>query len=148
MRSQRNLFIVTALIEAPGGLAMASLPAVVIGHLLGVQEPSPEALIFARLSGAALFTIGIACWLARDDRGSRSQYALLWAILIYNVGAAAVLALAGSVLATADVTPWLGAGLHALMTIWCAVNLPASAANARGTLSWPARAETISSLDA
>src|SRR5713101_2491784 len=86
MRSQKNLFIATAIIEAGGGLAMASLPALVIGLLLGVPEPSPEALIFARLSGAALLTIGVACWLARDDRGSRSQHALLWAILIYNVG--------------------------------------------------------------
>jgi hypothetical protein len=126
MRSQRILFLATALIEVGAGLALVVLPALVIGLLLGVREPSPEALAVGRLGGAGLLAIGLACWLARDDRGSRSQHGLLWAMLVYNVGACGVLGFAGSMLSMAGVALWPGVGLHAFMTIWCALDLRAS----------------------
>lgn len=117
------LFVATALIEVGAGLALMSLPASVIWLLLGVRAPSPEALIVGRVGGAGLLAIGVACWLARDDRGSRSQYGLQWAMLVYNVGACTVLALARSMLSMAGVALWPGVGLHAIMAIWCALNL-------------------------
>jgi len=125
------LFTATALIEIGAGLSLVILPALAIWLLLGVREPSPEALIVSRVCGAGLLAIGVACWLARHDHGSRSQHGLLWAILVYNVGACAVLAFAGSMLSMAGGALWPGVGLHAVMTIWCALNLRASAANAR-----------------
>jgi hypothetical protein len=128
MRSQGKLFIATAIIEVGAGLSLVSLPALAIGLLLGVREPSPEALIVGRVGGAALLAIGVACWLARDDRGGRSQHGLLWGMLIYNVGACAVLTFAGSMLRMAGVALWPGVVLHAAMAIWCAVNLRTSAA--------------------
>jgi hypothetical protein len=128
MRSQGELFIATAIIEVGAGLSLVSLPALAIGLLLGVREPSPEALIVGRVGGAALLAIGVACWLARDDRGGRSQHGLLWGMLIYNVGACAVLTFAGSMLRMAGVALWPGVVLHAAMAIWCAVNLRTSAA--------------------
>jgi hypothetical protein len=131
MRSQGMLFTATALIEVGAGLSLVSLPTLAIWLLLGVREPSPEALIVGRVGGAGLLAIGVACWLARGDRGSRSQHGLLWAMLVYNVGACTVLAFAGSMLPMAGVALWPGVGLHAVMTIWCALNLRASAANAR-----------------
>jgi hypothetical protein len=131
MRSQGKLFIATAIIEVGAGLSLVSLPALVIGLLLGVREPSPEALIVGRVGAAALLAIGVACWLARDDRGGRSQHGLLWGMLIYNVGACAVLTFAGSMLRMAGVALWPGVILHAAMAIWCAVNLRTSAVNER-----------------
>ncbi len=110
----------TALIEVGAGLSLVSVPALVIWLLLGVREPSPEALVVGRVGGAGLLAIGVACWLARDDRGSRSQHGLLWAMLVYNVGACSVLAFAGSMLSLAGVVLWPVAGLHAVMAIWCA----------------------------
>ena len=103
----------------------------VISLLLGVRAPSPEALIVGRVGGAGLLAVGVACWLARDDLGSRSHYGLQWAMLVYNIAACAVLAFAGSMLSMAGVALWPGMGLHAIMTIWCAPNLRAPAANAR-----------------
>ena len=120
MRTEGTLFIATALIEVGAGLSLLSVPALAIWLLLGVREPSPETLVVGRVGGAALLAIGVACWLARDDRGSRSQHGLLWAMLVYNVGACAVLAYAGSMLALAGVALWPAVGLHAVMTIWCA----------------------------
>jgi hypothetical protein len=128
MRSRETLFITTALIEVGAGLALVCVPALVIRVLLGVGEPSPEALIVSRLGGAGLLALGIACWLARDDPGSRSQRALLWAMLAYNVGACVVLAVAGSMMRTSGVALWPGVVLHAVLAMWCAANLRAALA--------------------
>jgi len=130
MRSQRKLFIATALIEVSTGLSLVCLPAQVIWLLLGVGEPSPEATIVGRVGGAGLPAIGVACWIAHDDRGRRSQYGLLWGMLTYNLGASLVLAFAGSMLRMSGVALWPAVVLHAAMTIWCAAYLRGSAANA------------------
>ena len=128
MRTQKMLFTAAALIEVGAGLSLVGLPAVAIWLLLGVGGPSPEALIVSRVCGAGLLAIGVACWLARGDGGSRSQHGLLWAMLIYNVGVSIVLAFAGLKLQMAGDALWPGVGLHAVMTSWCALNLRASAA--------------------
>jgi hypothetical protein len=125
MRSGKMLFITNALLEVGTGLSLVSVPALVIRLLFGVGEPSPEALLVGRLCGAALLAIGIACWLARDDRGSRSQRGLLWAMLVYNIGACGVFALAGSTLPVAGVALWPAVGAHAVLAIWCALSLRA-----------------------
>jgi hypothetical protein len=136
MRSQQKLFTASALIEASAGLPMVSLPVLAIWLLLGVREPSPEALIASRIAGAGLLAIAVACWLGRVDGGSSSQHGLLWALLLYNVGAFAVLAFSGSMLRMAGVALWPAVGLHAVMMIWCALNLRA----------WRARADPPSSI--
>lgn len=123
--SRRMLFLATALIEAGAGLSLLGLPAIAIRFLLGVQPPSPEALVVSRVCGAGLLAIGVACWLARDDRGSRAQQGLLTAVIVYNVGACAVLVWAGAVLSMAGLALWPGVGLHAGMTIWCVMSLRA-----------------------
>jgi hypothetical protein len=123
MRSRKKLFIATAIIEVGAGLSLVSVPAVAIWLLLGIRGPSLEALIVGRIGGAGLVAIGVASWLARDDRGSRAQHALLWGMLVYNVGACTVLAYVGSMLPTVGVALWPAVLLHAFMTTWCAVNL-------------------------
>lgn len=123
MHSRKKLLITTAIIEVGAGLSLASVPALVIWLLLGIQEPSLEALIVGRVAGAGLLAIGTACWLASDDSGSASQHGLLWGVLIYNVGACAVLTWAGSMAPMAGIALWPAVALHALMTIWCAASL-------------------------
>jgi hypothetical protein len=109
--------------EAGVGLSLLGLPALVIALLIGVRDPSPEALIVSRVCGSGLLALGVACWLARGDRGSPSQYGLLWAMLIYNIGTCIVLAYAGLALHMAGVALWPVVGLHAVMLVWCALNL-------------------------
>ena len=133
MRSQEKLFTTSVLIEVAAGLPMVSLPALAIWLLLGVREPSPEALIVSRIGGAGLLAIAVACWLGRVDGGSSSQHGLLWALLLYNVGAFAVLAFSGSMLRMAGAALWPAVGLHVVMTIWCARNLRAWHARAAPT---------------
>jgi len=131
IRSHSRLLVATALLECGAGLSLLGLPALATWLLLGVRTPSPEALLLGRIGGAGLLAIGVACWFARDDLGSRAQDGLLRALLLYNAGACAALALAGTASPMAGVALWPGVGLHVVMTIWCVLNLRASPA-ARG----------------
>lgn len=126
--SRERLFIATAIIECGAGVSLVSVPASVTWLLLDVRVSSPETLIMSRVGGAGLLAIGVACWFARHDRGSRSQHGLLWGAFIYNLGACAVLAFAGSMQMVGFVL-WPGVILHAVMALWCAANLRASAVN-------------------
>jgi hypothetical protein len=75
------LFTLTAVIEAPTGLALIAMPSPVGRLLLGAE--------FFGVAGIALFALGIACWLARDDTQSRAARGLVAAMLLYNVATVA-----------------------------------------------------------
>src|SRR5262249_58657578 len=67
------LLLATALVEVVTGLLLLVWPAVPIALLLGVDQASSEALIAARIAGAALLAIGVACWLGRNDHSRPAQ---------------------------------------------------------------------------
>ena len=128
MRSHEKLLAATAVIEGGAGVTLVCLPALAIWLLLGVGDPSAEALVFGRIGGLALLSLGIVCGFAHGDTGSRSRRGLLWALLAYNVGASVVIALAGAVMQMSGILLWIAVILHAVMTAWCAASLRASAA--------------------
>ena len=127
MRARAMLFTAIALVEVGAGLALLALPALGISLLLGIPDPALEALIVGRVCGAGLLAIGVACWFARDDSGGRAQDGLVWAALVYNIGACSVLAFAGLGLSLAGVALWPVVALHGALAIWCALNLRSSA---------------------
>jgi hypothetical protein len=110
--------IVTAAGEVGTGLALLAAPTVVFLLLLGVESAVPEALVVGRVAGGALVAIGVACWLARNDRGP-AQRGVLTGVLIYDVTAAALLAYSGSSLGMAGVALWPAVALHAGLALWC-----------------------------
>ncbi len=123
LMARKYLLIVTALGEAGTGLLLLFLPAVLLVLLLGVKQAAPEALVAARIAGAALLAIGIACWLARNDHGSPAQQGMLAGVLIYDVGAAGVLAYAGLILGMVGLALWPAVVLHVVLAVWCVVCL-------------------------
>ena len=98
-------------------------PSLVAQLLLGVSLDEPAALIVGRIAGAALLSLGVACWLARDDRASGAVRGLVAAMLLYNCVAAAVLAGAGAGMGLAGVLMWPAVGLHAALAVWCVAGL-------------------------
>jgi hypothetical protein len=76
-------------------------------------------MLVGRLVGAALLALGIACWLVRDDRGSTTRHALLCGMLTYNIGAAILLGIAGSLLQMNGFLLWPAVVLHAGFAAWC-----------------------------
>jgi len=115
----KNLLIATAGIEAATGLALLVLPSLVVSLLLGTSLDAPAALVVARVGGAALLAIGVACWLARNDQQSRAATGLVAALLLYNIAAVAVLIYAGTGLSLSGIGLWPAVVLHAALAIWC-----------------------------
>ena len=64
----RKLLIVTTLVETPIGVMLLLSPSLVARFLLGVSLDAPAALIVGRIAGAALLSLGAACWLLIDPR--------------------------------------------------------------------------------
>jgi hypothetical protein len=117
------LLMVTAIGEAGTGLLVMLLPSVAFALLLGVERASPEAIFVARLFGAALLAIGIACWLGRSDTPGPDQLGLIAGVLVYDAAAAVLLAYAGLYLSLAGIALWPAVVLHAGLAVWCGVCL-------------------------
>jgi hypothetical protein len=128
----RNLLVVTALAEAGVGLTLLLSPPFVAGLLLGVSLDAPAALIVGRIAGAALLSLGGACWLARDDGPSRARRGLVAAMLLYNCAAGAVLAAAAAGVRPIGVLMWPAVALHAVLALWCVACLRTESASTSG----------------
>ena len=115
----KTLHTVNALIELGAGLALLSFPWPMVTLLLGSPLETPTGLSVARVGGSGLVSLGVACWLARGDPESRAARGLVAAMLLYDVGAVAVLAFAGIGFGLHGVALWPAVVFHAVMTVWC-----------------------------
>ena len=117
----KKLLIITAVLEAATGIGLLVVPSALSRVLLGSPLDGPVALTLARVGGAGLLTIGIACWLARDH-----GRALVVAMLFYNVAAVAILGYAALGLALSGIGLWPAIGLHTALAGWCAAQISVS----------------------
>ena len=124
----KRLLRLTAIIEAPTGLALMVVPSVVVRLLLGA-EISGASIPLGHVAGVALLALGVACWLAQHDEQSRAASGLVAAMLLYNVAVAAVLAFAGIGLKLHGVVLWSAVIVHAAMAVWCVACLRRSPQN-------------------
>jgi hypothetical protein len=116
------LLLITAIIEAATGLALSVTPSVVVELMLGSPLETYAAVTVGHIAGAALLALGVAAWLARDDRQGHTARGLVAAIMIYNLGVAVILS-AGVRGQTVGIALWPAVVLHAGMTAWCIVSL-------------------------
>jgi len=112
------LLTLTAAIEAATGLALLVAPAFVVQVLLG-DGIKGAAIPLGRVAGVVLLALGVACWLAREDRQGRTARGVVAAMSLYNIGATSVLGTAGWQSLTAGIVLWLAVMLHAALAIWC-----------------------------
>jgi hypothetical protein len=116
------LLIVTALVEVGTGAALLAVPSLVAEVLLGVGLPSPQALVVARVAGAALVSVGVAGWLGRN--GERvAQSCLVVGMLIYNLGVPIVLLHARIASSLDGWGLWPAILLHGGLALWCVASL-------------------------
>ena len=115
----------TALIETPIGVMLLVSPALVVSLLLGASLDAPAALAVARMAGAALLSLGGACWVARNDGPNRAVRGLIAAMALYNSVAVAVLASAGAGATLVGVLTWPAVVLHAALAVCCIASLRA-----------------------
>src|SRR4029453_8429710 len=114
----KKLLIVTALAETATGVMLLVSPTLVVAFLLGASLDAPAALVVARMAGAALLSLGCACWLARNDGPNRAVPGLVAAMLLYNSVAVAVLANAGAGARLVGVLTWPAVALPAALGAW------------------------------
>jgi hypothetical protein len=88
--SLRLLLLLSGGLEILAGLPALITPAPLISLLLG-GPVDPIAVVLARLFGAGVFALGLACLKARDDVRSPAGLAVSIGITSYNMLAAVVL---------------------------------------------------------
>jgi hypothetical protein len=123
MTVTKSLLIVTAVFEAATGIALLALPAVPVGLLLGASLGTAGGLAVARVTGAAMLSLGLACWLASNDGRTRPGRGVITAMLVYNTAVVAVLAHASLGLGLAGIGLWPAAGIHTVLAVWCVAGL-------------------------
>ena len=100
-------------------MALLGWPSATVALLVGAPLEAPAALTVARVGGAGLLALGVACWIARGDTRSHAARGLVAAMALYDVATAAVLAFAGIGFGLHGVGLWPAVVLHAAMTVWC-----------------------------
>jgi len=119
----RYLLVLTAVAEAATGVTMVAAPIIVVSLLLGASLDSPGAVTIARVAGIAMMSLGLACWLARDEGRTRAGRAVITAMLLYNVAVAAILVHGNLALGFDGIALWPAALAHITLAAWCVVVL-------------------------
>ncbi len=117
--SMRNLLIAMAAIEVGAGVALLVSPSWMVPLLVGGMFDTLAGVVVGRIAGTALLTLGVACWLARNDGTSRAAIGLVIAMFLYNVGVVTILSLARIELALDGVAFWPAVFIHAIIGLWC-----------------------------
>ena len=120
------LLIVTAAVELATGTALLITPSLTTELLLGAGLGSSASVMVGRVAGAALFSIGLTCWLERDRNRSGPRTGLVVGLLAYNVSIPILLTYAAVVENMSGIAFWPGIGLHSVLSIWCIACLRSS----------------------
>jgi predicted membrane-bound spermidine synthase len=126
----KALLVVTAVVESATGVAVLVAPSLVTALLLGARLESPAATVVARVAGAALFSIGLTCWLVRKSPEGDAHTGRIVGLLAYNVAVAALLSFAAVAEHLRGIALWPAVALHAGLSVWCGVSLGAKSGNA------------------
>jgi hypothetical protein len=114
----KTLLTAKSVVEVLAGLALALLPSMAVPLLIGSPLDAPSGIVVGRLAGAALVTLGIACWLARSDSQSRAAAALIAALLVYDVAVVVILLNARFAMELSGILLWPAVALHSALGIW------------------------------
>ncbi|HEX2476388.1 MAG TPA: hypothetical protein VHK01_16670 [Lacipirellulaceae bacterium] len=107
----RSVLGVAAAIEAVTGLVLIAFPHVLIRLLFGA-EVAGVSIAIGRVAGIALLSLGVGCWMGRQETGNWA----LFAMLIYNSLVTIYLTLVGFGAEFVGMLLWPAAALHAALT--------------------------------
>jgi hypothetical protein len=121
--SMNLLLIIAAVIEAVAGTALLLIPTAAVTALLGAPLDTATGLVAARIAGAALVSLAIACWQARNGERGSPATGIIEAMSFYNFAGALVLVYAGTRLELRSALLWPAILLHLGLGAWCVVTL-------------------------
>jgi hypothetical protein len=113
---RHGFLVASAVLEAGAGLALLLMPSPVLTLLLA-SPASRDAVAVGRLAGAALLSLGAACWWSRADADSSASRALVAGMSVYNAAVIAIV-LTGSFGSPGRLVLAVAAVLHAAMAAW------------------------------
>ena len=119
----KPLLLTTAVLEAGAGLALLGVPSRFAQLLFAAPLEGAIALTVARVGGMSLLTLAVAAWFASHDSQSCAARGLASAMVLYNLGVAVVLGVAGLQSAHVGIALWPVVLLHAGVAIWCVTQL-------------------------
>lgn len=118
----KALLVVSAASETVVGAALVAAPSAPVSILLGTALDA-GGVVVARVAGAALVALGAACWLTRNEGRGGAGRGVVAAMMVYDVGAAAILLHAGLAVGLAGIGLWPAVVLHLGLAVWCGVCL-------------------------
>jgi hypothetical protein len=119
--AMKGVLFAKAAVEMLAGLAFALFPSSLFFILLGVPLDASGANAF-RMFGGAIFAIGLACWLARNDGASTAARALVTAAAFYDIAFVAILLAARFIGGLSGIALWPTVALHlglAVFSVFC-----------------------------
>ena len=105
-------------VETLAGLALIAVPSIVVSLVMGQPLTEPAGIVLSRIAGVAVLTLGIACWLARNESQNRATIGLIWALLFYDVSFVLVLLSAHVRIALNGIGLWPVVALHSGLGVW------------------------------
>lgn len=115
----KYLLFVTAIIELGAGLALLCIPSAAVAAVFGSPLTGTSGVAIARLGGAAILALSIACLFTSRDTLSPAARGVAAAMTLYNLGAVLVLGASGVLSPPPGFLLWPGVALHVGMTAWC-----------------------------
>ena len=119
----KTVLTITAILESGSGLVLIAVPSLLTQILFDVILETPAALAVVRIAGAALVSLGLACWLARNQIQSIAAKGLVIAMFLYNTVIALVLAYSAISLGLSGFGLWPAVLIHLSFGIWCVMSL-------------------------
>lgn len=116
--SIKTFLKVSAILEASAGCALAIVPSRITIVLIGAPLETSTGTVIGRLAGVALISLGLICWLARNDEHSSATKGIVAVMLFYNLAAAALLAFAAVQLSMTAICLLPAILLHTGLGIW------------------------------
>jgi hypothetical protein len=110
-------------VETLAGLALVIVPSTAISILAGQRLAVPAGFVLGRIGGVALLSLGIACWLARNETQNRAAIGLIWALLFYDVSVVLILLSAHFELGLLGIGLWPAVALHSGLAVWSSLRL-------------------------
>jgi len=103
-----------AVLEVSAGLVLILSPTIFLHLLLGADVIG-TGFILGRVGGAALLSLGVACWPGADNGRTRVQS--VYAMLTYNSRVAAYLAYLGAVRGFSGTLLWPAVVIHGALAL-------------------------------
>jgi hypothetical protein len=113
------LLRISAMLEGTVALVFLFDPSLPVWALFGQPLDAAPTQLAARIAGAALLSLAMACWWAGADSASRAASSLVAALLVYDLLAIFLLLHARMVLTLSGIGLWPAVVLHAALALWC-----------------------------